>query len=240
MAHAVGLAVVDIAPIGVWGEFADILASPLELCDVKTDKLARLLIVGDGDNVNIELLRGEWVPVRVDEENVVPLDEPEEQLEIVRDTSGERDTVWIADFLAEKEALLVPQPVIVVVEEVREDLERLGPPLEDRDNAAVRVIEDATVLVTELRGVVEPVIVNDGLAVVVGLEVWICDSRGELEDENVPIISDTVRIEDNVNIGVAEIDARGLDEEVKDGLLVSVLVTLVHDVWDCSPDDVDE
>jgi hypothetical protein len=51
--------------------------------------------------------------------------------------------------LAEKEVLLVPQPVIVVVEEVREDLEKLGPPLEDRDNAAVRVIEDTTVLVTE-------------------------------------------------------------------------------------------
>jgi len=131
--------------------------------------------------------------------------------------------------LAEKEALLVPQLVIVVVEEVREDLERLGPPLEDRDNAAVRVIEDTTVLVTELRGVVEPVIVNDGLVVVVGLEVWVCDNRGELEDENVPI-SDTVRIEDTVSIGVAEIDTRGLDEEVKDGLLVSVLVTLVHDV----------
>ncbi len=149
MAHAVGLVVVDIAPIGVWGEFADILASPLELRDVKTDKLARLLILDDGDDVNIELLKGEWVPVRVDEENVVPLDEPEEQLEIVRDISGERDNVWIADFLAEKEVLLVPQPVIVVVEEVREDLEKLGPPLEDRDNAAVRVIEDTTVLVTE-------------------------------------------------------------------------------------------
>ena len=91
----------EITLFGLWGEFGDTLAPPLALLDIITDKLIRLLIDGDGVDVNIALLNGDWVPVRVDEEKVVPLDEPEEQLETVCDRGGERENVSIADFFAE-------------------------------------------------------------------------------------------------------------------------------------------
>ena len=74
----------------------------------------------------------------------------------------------------------------VGVNEVREDRERLNLPLDDRDRAAEREIDEPAVFVTELRGVAEVVIVNDDIAVVEELEDWVCDSRGEFDEESVP------------------------------------------------------
>ena len=224
------LAAVDKVPRRLKDELDDTLVSPLVLFDAKIDELTRLLIDDDGDDVEITLLNGEREPVRVNDEIDVPLDELLEQLDIVRDRGGERDNVSKADFFAEKEELLVTDTDAVETGEVRDDRERLGPPLDDRDMTAVRDIVDVTVVVTELRVVREALGVKDDLNVEDVLVLVLCETLGELEEENVPMLSDTERRGDSVVKGVAVLDMGPLDEGVREGRFEMVFAALTLDV----------